>query len=102
MNQDESLVYNIMSNIDKYAPGSDLIELKDTENGASVYSLKLVLKNQPFILTYKLGQGTVEVMLSDRNTGDIIEYISNNGDSIHTLKRHNYSAAQVKEMLGMN
>lgn len=104
MKKGESLVYGIMSNMAKYIDDSEIQRAKQEEVGKKksenvIYTLKLVMNKKPLILSYRIGSDLVEILLTDKKTGKLLEYFAHNGKSIEVLKKHNFSPAEVKKML---
>ncbi len=72
---------------------------KDRNQENLVYSIEVELYGKPLIITTRVGKDFIDATVTDKKTGEMMEYVAQKGDKIEAIKRHNMSASDIKKMM---
>lgn len=66
-----------------------------------IYSIEVDFNEKPLIITVRLGKDFMDATVSDKKTGEMLEYVMQQGSKAEYMRKHNMSAAEVNKMLSL-
>ncbi len=109
MKKSESIIYNLVGRLENYIHDVKDVqrvkqEVADVQDGrktqSAIYTLKIEMDKKPLVLTYKISDSQIEIMVTDKK-GQLLEYFVHDGARVSATKNHNFSAEQIRKLLAV-